>query len=40
MFSTVAALTVLAGLSLLIFGNGKPSVRAVGLTAAKESACS
>ncbi|MDT4889088.1 hypothetical protein FQZ97_1257430 [compost metagenome] len=31
---------VLAGLSLLIFGNGKPSVQAAGLTAAKESACS
>ncbi|MDT4872104.1 hypothetical protein FQZ97_1072730 [compost metagenome] len=30
---------VLAGLSLLIFGNGKPSVRTTGLAAAKESAC-
>ncbi|MNU11450.1 hypothetical protein D3C72_2593150 [compost metagenome] len=31
---------VLAGFSLLIFGNGKPSVRTAGLASAKESACS
>ena len=31
---------VLAGFSLLIFGNGKPSVRTAGLATAKESACS
>jgi len=31
---------VLAGLSLLIFGNGKSSVRTTGLATAKESACS